>query len=571
LAVVELRGFGDTVGSATDAGSLDPLLVASPALLLLSVAAVAALLAVPPVLRLVARLLGGRDVPLVLGSRFAARAPARAVPFALAVTLATGTLAFAAIQRSSSAEARVDRAAYATGADVRVTTPPDAQRAGALAERQQLAGLPGVEHVTGVHRGSTFLADLPADVVVADLASHPEEALGDVAVPGGVVRRPWADVGVPLPSGTERLGLGIDDDGAAVLGVVLVLPDGEVTALQAPSDADAVEVEVDVSGAPVGTRVAAVLTDVTGRTPEPPGVTVTADGDALAAPRGSWWAPDDGPAVAVLAERVSTAPAGLPAVLTEDLAESASLEVGDTLEVSVLGVPTGIQVTAVVPAVRTVADGSGGILLDAGTALPVLLAGGLSGEPTEWWVGTRDGDQAAVAAAARDLPEVAASVVTVADELDRLDVDPGTGGAALGQVLLITAAGCLVVGILLLVSIVLLRRRERAEQARMLGVAGGDRRLLSGVLAWEYVVVAGAGLVVGLLAGAAVAAVTLASMALGPDGQPLQPAPRLVLPPLPLVLPPLVMLAVPLLTMAWLVRRDHPRGLGLAERTGGER
>ena len=124
LAVVELRGFGDAVGAATTTSALDPLLVAAPALLLLSVAAVVALLALPPALRLVARLLGGRGVPLVLGTRFAARAPARAIPFALAVTLATGTLAFAAIERSSSEQARVDRATYVTGADVRVTAPP---------------------------------------------------------------------------------------------------------------------------------------------------------------------------------------------------------------------------------------------------------------------------------------------------------------------------------------------------------------------------------------------------------------------------------------------------------------
>ena len=89
-------------------------------------------------LRLVARLLGGRGVPLVLGSRFASRAPARTIPFALAVTLATGTLAFAAIERSSSEQARLDRASYVTGADVRVAAPPEAQRAGAVAERATL-------------------------------------------------------------------------------------------------------------------------------------------------------------------------------------------------------------------------------------------------------------------------------------------------------------------------------------------------------------------------------------------------------------------------------------------------
>lgn len=570
LAVVELRGFGDTVGSATSATALDPLLVAAPALLLLSVAAVAALLAVPPALRLVARLLAGRAAPVVLGSRFAARAPARAVPFALAVTLATGTLTFAALERGSSAGARVDRAIYVTGSDVRVTAPPDAQRAGAVAERSQLSSLPGVEQVTAVHRGSTFLDGLPADVLVGDLAHHPEDFLGtgDAGAVEAAVRRPWDDLGVVVPDGTDSLSVGLDDAAAGDLAVVLVDRDGELTTLTGPSDAN--PVEVDVSGVAPGTRVAAVMTDVRGRTPDSPGVTVVADGEELEAPDGAWWVPDD-TAVAVLSDAAPEAPGSIPAVLTEDLAEAASLEVGDTLSLSTLGVPAGIEVAATVPSVRTVEDGSGGIMLDSGTALPVLLAGGLSGEPTEWWLGVRDGAEADVAAAVRDLPDVAASVVTVDDELQRLDVDPGTGGKALGQVLLITAAGCLLVGVLLLVSIVLLRRRERAEQARMLGVVGGDRRLLVGVLAWEYAVVAGTGLVVGLLAGAAVAAVTLTSMTLGPGGQPLQPAPRLVLPLLWTALPPLVMLAVPLLTLLWLVRRDHPRHLGLVEATGVRR
>ena len=567
LAVVELRGFGEAVAASTSATALDPMLVASPALLLLSLAAVAALLAVPPVLRILARLLAARDVPLVLGSRFAARAPARSIPFALAVTLATGTLAFAVIERSSSAEARVERASYVVGTDVRVTAPPDAQRAGVLAERAALASLPGVEGLTPVRRDGTFLDDLPAEVVVADLAGHADVLVGDGDV-GPAIGRPWDEVGVVVPDGTQSLSVGVDDGGAGDLGVVLADPDGGLTVHPGASDDN--PVEVDVSHAVPGTRVVAVVTDVTGVTGGDPGVTVRADGAPLEAPDGAWWVPEE-TAVAVLAASAPMAPDPLPAVVTDDLAEDASLAVGDTLTVSVLGVTTGIEVAATAPSVRTVADGSGGILLDSGTALPLLLATGLTDQPTEWWLEVAEGFEDDVAAALRERPDLAATVLTRDDVLDRLDVDPGTGGSALGQVLLLTGAGCLAVGILLLVSIVLLRRRERADQARMLGVAGGDRGLLSGTLAWEYVVVAGTGLVAGLVAGAAVAAVTLASMTLGPGGQPLQPAPRLDLPLPGLVLPPLVLVGVPLLTMVWLVRRDHSRGLGLADRAGGRR
>lgn len=569
LAVVELRGFGAAVMSATTTTDLDRLLVASPALLLLCVAAVAAVLAVPPALRVVARMLSGRGVAPVLGSRFAARTPSRAVPLALAVTLATGTLAFAAIERSSSGEARVDRASYVVGADVRVSAPPPALREGTLTERTTLDVLPGVEHVTAVHRGGTFLHDLPTEVVVGDLAGRPEDLLEPGSTEKGepAVRPLWDEVGVALPDGTGSLEVDLAGDGPEATGVVLVGPDGELTVV--PGAVGGRPIVADVAGLPDGTRVAAVVTAASTPPGGPPDVSVRADGVALGAP-GTWWAPDE-TAVVVLAGSAPAAPEPIPAVLTEDLAREASLEVGDTLSVSALGVPTGIEVAATVPSVRTVADGRGGILLDSGTALPVLLAGGLSEGPTEWWLGVRGGAGDEVVDALREEPGVASIVRTRADELARLDVDPGTGGAALAQVLLLTGGGCLVIGILLLFSIVLLHRRERAEQARMLGAAGGDRRLLSGVLAWQYAVVTGIGLAVGLAAGAFVAAMTLTSMTLGPGGLPLRPPPGLDLPLLSLLVPSLAMLAVPLAVQVWLVRREHPRGLGLPDRQGAPR
>jgi predicted lysophospholipase L1 biosynthesis ABC-type transport system permease subunit len=284
----------------------------------------------------------------------------------------------------------------------------------------------------------------------------------------------------------------------------------------------------------------------------------------------TWWDPD-GPAFVLLTDRRPTLGAQVPVLLTEDLAAQASLEVGDTLTLTVLGVPTGLEVAGTVPYVRTVADGSGGVLVDAATVLPTLLAAGATPEPDEWWLTVRPGAEEAVADALTGRPDVASVVLTGDEVLAQLDDDPSTGGSALGQVLLLTAAGCLTVGVLLLVSVALLRRRERAEQARMLGAAGGDRRALTGVLSWEYAIVGGAGVVVGVLAGAAVAAVTLRSMTLGPDGQLLQPVPELVVPWPAVVAPALLMVVVPLLAMVWLIRRDHSPGLGATETAGGHR
>jgi hypothetical protein len=454
LAVVTLQGFGDTVGAASVAtDGVEPLLVASPALLLLGLAAVVSVLALPPLFGLVARAVAGRGVPLAIGTRFASRAPGAAVPVALATTLAVGTLAFAAVERASSAGARVDRAAYVAGADVRVTAPPPALRAGAAEEEQRLRALPGVADVHGVRRASVYVDDLRAEVLVTDLDDRPD-LVGD------------AD----LPAVDEA------DDGV------------------------------------------------------------------------------------------------LPVVVSDRLAEGAALEVGDTLGLTVLGIPAQVRIAGTVPAVRTVPDGSGAVIADEAAVLPVLGEEGYAEEPTEWWLDLTPGtDPADVAAAVTDQPGLAAEVVTRASVLQRLDDDPSTGGAALGQVLLLTGSGTLVVGGLLLLSVVLLRRRERATQAWMLGSAGADRRDLLGVLGWEYGLVTGAGVVVGLLAGTVVAAVTLVSMTLGPDGQLLVPAPRLVLPWPLLIGAPAVMAVVPLLGLLWLTRRDHGRALTADAPVGGHR
>ena len=458
LAVVTLRGFGDAVGAATvRSAAVDPLLVASPALLLLAGGAVTAVVALPVVFRMLARAASDRGVPLAVGTRFASRAPATAVPVALAAALAVGTLSFAAVERASSAAARADRAAYVAGADVRVTPPASAMRAGAEAEQQELAALPGVEDVVAVRRSGTFLEDLPAEVLVTDTAPRPA-LFGDEA--GSV----------------------------------------DVAALAGGESSDTV-----------------------------------------------------------------------PVALTEDLAAAASLGVGDTVTVSVLGVPLQVEVVATVPYVRTVPDGSGAVLADESVLLPLLAED--AGEPDEWWLDV-DEDPAvsgAVVTALADRPEVARQVVTVDEVLRQLDDDPSTGGAALGEVLLLTGSGCLVVGGLLLFSVVLLRRRERAAQAWMLGTAGADRGDLLGVVGWEYAVVTGAGAVTGLLTGTGVAAVTLVSMTLGPDGRLLVPAPELVLP-WPLLLgAPLAMVVAPLLGLLVLTRRDHARILAADAVVGGQR
>ena len=567
LAVLELRGFGSIVTGATAASpTVDPMLVASPALLLLALGVCVALLVLPLLFRLVSST-PARGVSFPLGSRFAARAVSRAVPLALVVILASGTLSFAAVQRLSSADAREARADYEVGADIRVAPPADAVRAGTVAERALLADLPGVEAVTPVQREGTYLEDLPADVLLAPLDdARAGDVLPDASAVDDwqqLVDRPWADpaIGVTLPEGSRQLT--VDVPGVDLGRVTLVLADETGVPVLETAGSRGGRVQVELSGgARPGLRLIGVRTGSEDpltsddRQTQLPAV-VRADDEVLTR-TGLWWSPG-GIDVVVFGEAPAE-PGRVPVLLTEELAERTSLRPGDTAEFQAFGVPLQLEVVATTPYLRTVAGNGGGVLLDSGSALPALLAAGFDEQPSEWWLTVADGRADAVAGELEQHPAVADHVVTRSSVAERLDADPSTGGAALGQLLVLTAGGCLVVGSLLLLSVVLLRRRERADQDRTLVTLGAQRRDVLGVLGSEYALTTGAGALAGVALGALVAKVTMASMTLGPDGEPLVPAPELHVPWLAL-LPLVAMLGVPLLATVLLTRYDAARVL----------
>lgn len=572
LAVAQLWGFGATVADASVGGAgVDPLLVAAPGLLLLTLAVLTALLVLPLLLQLIARLVGARGVSFALGSRFAARAPGRTVPLALVVILASGTVAFAAIQQTSSAAAREARADYEVGADVRVTTPPDAIRGGVTAERAALRKPGGVQAVTAVRRSDLFLEGLAAEALVIDLT---DATAGQVLSPGvdwqRLVDRPWRDpeVGVPLPDGTTGLTLEVPDVDLTSVTVALADAEGGVRLL--PARGAGGRVELELGTAVDDTRLVTVRTGSTDAALDPPDRTgkvaavVTAEtgtDEATEVTRaGRWWTPGDSELVTFGRRVVPQRPT--PVLLTDELARQASVAIGDTLEIRPLGTTLPVEVAATAPYLRTVAGPGGGILLDAGSVLPVLLAAGYTDAPDEWWLTVAEGRADAVATAVAHDPAVAETVTTRADVVRRLDDDPSTGGAALGQLLVLTGGGSLVVGGLLLLSVVLLRRRERAAQDRTLVTVGARRRELLGVLGSEYALTTGAGILAGIALGAVVAQVTLTSMTLGPDGRLLVPAPELAVPWTALLLPLAAMALLPLLAMVVLTRLDHARDLG---------
>ena len=564
LAVLQLRGFGDVVTGATGAATVDPFLVTSPALLLLALAVLVALLVLPLVLR-VLTLGPSRGVSVALGTRFAARASGRTVPLALVVILASGTLAFAATQRLSSADARAARAGFEVGADVRVVPPASALRAGAGEERAFLTGLPGVTSADAVHRDETFLEGVPAGVLITPFpASGDPDALAPGTLSAGarerLVDRPLRDpgTGVAIPDDAARLTVDLGGNGLVLdqVGLLLADPEGAPTVLTARASGAIVELDLGGRLAP-GSRLVAVRTGGRDRRGAVR-AEVGADGELLT-DRARWWRTPGGSGTVAFGATPSV-PAAVPVALTTAIASASSLDVGDTFSLDVIGYPTELEVAAVVPYLRTATSSDGdGLLLDSGSALPSLFLAGFGSPPDEWWLDVSSGRTGDVAAAIEGRPDVAQSVVTAAAVDARLDDDPSTGGTALAELLVLTSGGGLVVGTLLLLSVVLLRRRERATQDRTLVTVGARRRDLLGVTGVEYALTTGISMALGVAVGVLVARVTLVSMTLGPDGRLLVPTPELHVPGPAIVLPLLAMAAVPLLAMVALGRLEEAR------------
>jgi predicted lysophospholipase L1 biosynthesis ABC-type transport system permease subunit len=248
--------------------------------------------------------------------------------------------------------------------------------------------------------------------------------------------------------------------------------------------------------------------------------------------------------------------------VTDDLAEAAALEVGSDVELTVGDTRAVLRVVGTLPLVPTVSEGRAGVLLDA-DALDAQAPGALDDAPDEWWLAAQQTD--AVAAALADRPGLAAEVVTRDGMLARLAADPGTGGAALADVMTVTAIGALLMGAVLLVSVVVLRRREREEQTRFLRALGASERDVTATLTTEYTLATGGGIVAGVVAGIVTASIALQATALGSGGRPLVPAAELVVPWGWTLLLLAVLLVMPMLALLGLARSGRRRDLSFAD------
>jgi hypothetical protein len=255
-----------------------------------------------------------------------------------------------------------------------------------------------------------------------------------------------------------------------------------------------------------------------------------------------------------------------PVVITDALAERAALRVGDPIELPIGDGLRPLRVAAVVPFLPTVADDRTGLLLPA-VSLPPGTPGAGPG-PDEWWLEVAEGRAGAVASRLAERTELAARVLTRGQAQRALAGTPRTGGAAFDEILTVTATGALVIGGVLLFSVILLRRRERAEQASLLRTLGATNRDVTRTLGVEYALTSGVGAVAGVAGGVLVAAVVLGAMTLGPGGGPLVPRPEVVLPWGWLLVTPAAFVLVPLAALLVLARHDRD---GRRRRRGGGR
>ncbi|HEU4513499.1 MAG TPA: FtsX-like permease family protein [Nocardioidaceae bacterium] len=256
----------------------------------------------------------------------------------------------------------------------------------------------------------------------------------------------------------------------------------------------------------------------------------------------------------------------VPVAVTEQLVDAAALEVGSRFELAIGDAVTTLEVAVVLADVPTVTAGRAGLLVDKAALLAVAPSASTL-TTDEWWLSVEPAEVDAVAAALGARPGLAAETVTRAEALRRLAADPGTGGRALSDVMTVTVVGSLLVGIVLLSAVVVLRRRERDEQAAALRAFGASEADITLTLATEYTVTAGGGIVAGTIAGVLTAGVALHATSLGPGGQPLVPAAELNVP-WSWMLPLLgLLLAVPMVALQAATRPGARRRL----RAGGGR
>ncbi|SCL50170.1 FtsX-like permease family protein [Micromonospora citrea] len=617
LAWTQLRQYSSPLTGAGGRLGVDPLLVAAPTLGVLA-GAVVALRLLPPATRFAERFVDRRPwTATMFGMWQAGRRPHAGPVLLLALAVGGSTLAWSLVTTGERSQA--DQADHGVGADLRVVertgVAPD-DRAG------QLGALPGVDRVLPAWRDEIRVgrADLPTTVVGLDAAGAKDvlrlnERLTDEPVPAlldRLIRARAAPAGVDLPAGTRSLTGTVRTPVRDAVGphqvtvwVLLTRADGLTIRLpvgSAGSDGRPVPFTVvvpEVDGVVRLSGFEADAGDAFGRAYRLEVADlrlVGADGAARPAPLAGEWMTIGGqerptPAKATATglsgereidfraggrfafqptSRLVVVPAGenrpVPALMTPAVRDALSLNIGDTVEVALSGATVPVTLVGEVDEVPSTAGE--GMLLDLSAATDWLIRDRGAVRPvSEWWLGTDAGGHDAAVRAAAELPGV--TLLDRREAAERAAADPYWQGTRTG--LFAAALGSVLLALVGLIVDVWATARHRLGEFAVLHTLGASPRLLARALLAEQTFLAGIGVGVGLLLGAAVGATMAPLVILTPSGGRPVPEAAFVLPWTPIGLTALGLLLAALAFSAFIAFGIRQRVAVAQLRIGGER
>jgi len=570
VAVWQLQSYRSPVASGASL-SIDPVLAAGPALVLVATALVCVRL-IPAASRLVERVgEGSRGAVLALAAWEVGRRPQRATAavLLLSLTLAVGTfgLAFLDTWRQS----QVDQATVAAGAPARATADLEAPAAqvaslerGARGKAEPVIHRTAVVGVNGVQGSSTS-----ADLLGLSAGARAMLGAGRIAEVGGstlITRlpgKPSTVEGIVLPTGSVDLVVQIGDasrpvegvvadmraivdNGAGVLSLVdigKVQLNGTPYPLSAKIEGDQQLVGVQARLFSEGESKGADVTMLVGGLRSAPqdwsavsSALVGVSPELVDAP-GDWQlamdidVPQNVQDLAVSA--VAWESAGpVPAVVTADFAEELFLGDGSTLAAQIGGASVTLTLVGTVPLVPGVASmsdlsasssglGSIGndettIVVDQGLLARALAVQGVSAPLVdEWWVDVAPGDGAAYAAA----HEGVLSTEVIGTNLQEAPLRVGTQAA----LWLAIAAGALLAAVGFAAHSTATLRARRLELAQLRAI-GFSRRRLVGLIGGESLLMAGLGAIFGVAIGLLLVFLVGPLVAVSPDGSPTIPS-----------------------------------------------
>ncbi|MET8087890.1 ABC transporter permease [Micromonospora sp. NPDC005197] len=620
LAWVQLRRYASPLAGSNGRLGLDPLLVAAPTLGVLA-GAVLALRVLPPLTRFAERFVDRRPwTATMFGMWQAGRRPHAGPVLLLALAVGGSTLAWSLI--STGERSQVEQAGHTVGADLRVT-----ERAGSAppARAGQLAALPGVHRAVPAWRDEVRIgrADLPVTVIGFDPASATgvvrlADRLSDEPVSTQyqrMVAARGAPAGVELPVGTRAItGTARTPVDQAVrpqqiaVALLVTSTDGlafRLPAVSATSDGRAAPFTVRLPDVgPARLRLAGFEADggaAAGNSYrlQVDGLTlVGADGTTRPAELTGDWSTTTGrqadnqaPAAAQATAtgiaasfpvevipggqfayqpptRFAIVPAGqiapVPVLMTAGVRDALGLHTGDTFDLTLSGASVPARLLGELDSVPTTTGE--GVLLDLPTAVDALIRSGGTIRPVpEWWIGADD-----PAAAARASGELAG--VTVLDRRAVIEAaadDPYWRGSRTGM--LAAALGAVLLALVGLMVDVWATARRRLGEFAVLHTLGATPRLLARALLAEQTFLAGIGVGVGLLLGAAVGATMAPLVILTPAaGRPVPPA-AFALPWVPIGLTAVGLLLAALAFSAFIAAGIRQRVAAVQLRIGGER